>query len=431
MTEVPIIRTIEDLGLVSHPQRSALSNEMHVRKLPAISAPARLMQILILHNSSRVEREHELIAAFCGKSASDLANQNYLSCHVQDVHLIWERHTEFSSFMFIKPGPFDDPFDPATFAMVPRGWFNGLGDEVVRATQLAFADAMEKGRIAESFCEEDLVLCDVADGEGRLWSDFRLHDDGFGRLLLVDNGLTGQEAALVIQRLQELGNYRNMALLGLPVAQRLTPKVTDFEHQLSELTAAIACDDSDDNSLLHDLSTLSAAMAAVIAETHYRMSASRAYAKISSDRLTSLRVDRVPGFQTLGDFTDRRLLPAVRTCISFSDRLEDLSRRVAWTSALLRTRVDTALSRQNRDLLRSMDQRTQLQLRLQEAVEGLSVVAISYYLLSLSAYILRGIEHVTAVSHDVVLAALAPIILIFVSYSLHRFRQRVQSSDAP
>jgi len=77
MTEVPIIRTIEDLGLVSHPQRSALSNEMHVRKLPAISAPARLMQILILHNSSRVEREHELIAAFCGKSASDLANQNY------------------------------------------------------------------------------------------------------------------------------------------------------------------------------------------------------------------------------------------------------------------------------------------------------------------------------------------------------------------
>ncbi|MEO5599239.1 MAG: DUF3422 domain-containing protein [Novosphingobium sp.] len=430
MTEVPTMRTIEDLGLVSHPQRAALSNEMHVRKLPAIFAPARLMQILVLHGSSSVERDHELIAAFCGKSASDLTNLNYLSCQVQDVHLIWERHSEFSSFMFIKPGPFDRPFDLATFAMVPWGWFNGLGGEVVRATQLAFTDKMEKGRIAESFSEEDLVLCDVADGAGRLWSDFRLHNDGFGRLLLVDNGLTGQEAALVIQRLQELGNYRKMALFGLPVAQRLTPKVTDFEQQLSELTAAIACDDSDANSLLHDLSALSAAMAAVIAETQYRMSASRAYAKISSDRLTSLRVDRVPGFQTLGDFTDRRLLPAVRTCISFSDRLEDLSRRVAWTSALLRTRVDTALSRQNRDLLRSMNQRTQLQLRLQEAVEGLSVVAISYYLLSLSAYILRGIEHVLPVSHDVVLAALAPIILISVSYALHRFRRRVRSNEA-
>ena len=44
-------------------------------------------------------------------------------------------------------------------------------------------------------------------------------------------------------------------------------------------------------------------------------------------------------------------------------------------------RVDVALEEQNRDLLQSMDRRVQLQLRLQQTVEGLSVVAISYYVM--------------------------------------------------
>jgi uncharacterized membrane-anchored protein len=42
--------------------------------------------------------------------------------------------------------------------------------------------------------------------------------------------------------------------------------------------------------------------------------------------------------------------------------------------------VDLTLEAQNQDLLQSMNQRSQMQLQLQQAVEGLSVVAISYYL---------------------------------------------------
>src|SRR3546814_4084357 len=66
--------------------------------------------------------------------------------------------------------------------------------------------------------------------------------------------------------------------------------------------------------------------------------------------------------------------------------------RTAWTSALLRTRVDTALARRNRDLLASMDRRTALQLRLQHTVEGLSVVAISYYALGLWHHLKEALE---------------------------------------
>ena len=50
--------------------------------------------------------------------------------------------------------------------------------------------------------------------------------------------------------------------------------------------------------------------------------------------------------------------------------------------------MDVERSAQNQALLTSMDRRADLQLRLQKTVEGLSVVAISYYAVSLVSYLL-------------------------------------------
>ena len=129
------------------------------------------------------------------------------------------------------------------------------------------------------------------------------------------------------------------------------------------------------------------------------------------------------GYQSLADFTERRLVPALRTCDSFSARLEDLSQRAAWTSALLRTRIDIALARQNRDLLASMDRRTRLQLRLQQAVEGLSVVAISYYLVALVGDLLGAVP---GLHHELVMAVAVPLVLAGVALTVWRLRRRVR-----
>jgi uncharacterized membrane-anchored protein len=56
----------------------------------------------------------------------------------------------------------------------------------------------------------------------------------------------------------------------------------------------------------------------------------------------------------------------------------------------LRTRVDVELERQNQELLKSMNARTRLQLRLQATVEGLSVAAITYYVVGLFGYMVKG-----------------------------------------
>lgn len=396
--------------LRDHPLRASLSNEMHGRKLPPITPPARLMQVILSVEDQRLEEERAALSALL-EPHSQCEVGRYVQGSTGGVHVIWERHTEFSSYMLMRMGEFDlsRPFEAACFDALPADWFSNLPGDVIRATQLAIVPACLELR--EDFDEVDLVCCGILDGLAELRSDFRLNDDGFGHLLIVDKGMTPVEVALAVQRVQELGNYRNLALLGLPIAQGLAPRVAALEQRLAETTQKIAGDAEPDEPLLRSLSNLSADIARVVADTQYRMNASRAYAEMVEDRLRSLRIQRVPGQQTLGDFTERRLLPAVRTCISFSHRLDALSRRAAWTSSLLRTRVDTELALQNRDLLVSMNHRTALQLRLQQTVEGLSVVAITYYATGLLGHLLDGIALNLPFSNNGVTAVCTPVIM--------------------
>lgn len=267
--------------------------------------------------------------------------------------------------------------------------------------------------VAHSFSLDDLVISDVADGNARIYSDFRLHEDGFGRLLILDKGLVGGEPSQLVQRLQELGNYRKLALLGLPVAQQATPVLTELERRLTDITEEISQPDANVDTVLGKLTGLSTELAQIAMRTHYRMSATRAYASICFDRIRRLSVASVRGYGSLDDFTERRLLPAMRTCDAFSQRLDDLAQRVNWTSALLRTQVDTALARRNRDLLASMDRRTALQLRLQHTVEGLSVVAVSYYCLGLWHYMKEALgSSGTSVPHWIDLLLIPAVVVL-------------------
>ena len=99
---------------------------------------------------------------------------------------------------------------------------------------------------------------------------------------------------------------------------------------------------------------------------------------------------KVEGLPTWSSFLARRMAPAMRTCATTEERQTNLSEKLARAANLLRTRVDVELERQNRDLLKSMNERTRLQLRLQTTVEGLSVAAVSYYVVGLFGYLVKG-----------------------------------------
>ena len=413
----------------NHPLRAALSEEMHLRRLPTFATPYRLVQIVtVLGEAGTIDaRAHiDTIAKSAREIVAIWAKYGVLA--IDKFTLVWERHTEFATYTLLCPGEEEASFDPELFEPAMSMLLAGMPGEIIRATQIALVADPSRDRIPKAleqwFATEAIVACDVADGLARIMSDFRLNPDGFGRLLVLDRGLERDEPAQLVLRLQELGNYRNMALLGLPLAQQLTPMVTSLESRLAELTHDVSERTSEDDELLDELTFLSAELARLAAETRYRMSATRAYAQLSKDRLDSLCIVPIRGFQSLADFTERRLMPAVRTCDSFSARIDDLLQRAAWTSELLRTRIDIALAKQNRDLLTSMDGRTDLQLRLQQTVEGLSVVAISYYLVALVNYVLAAIP---GLRRDLALAVSVPIVLIIVALSLWRLRRRLHA----
>jgi uncharacterized membrane-anchored protein len=415
-----------DLTSRSHPLRAALSAEMHVRRLPRIEGPCRLLQVVTLYGEGGAAAGRAHITSVGADMGVEVASgARYAILPVGGLTLVWEGHTEAATFTFICPGAFDAPFDPALFDSAEPALAELPGD-VIRATQIAILGkgaALPDGAALDAlFRAQALIVCDVAGGAARLMSDFMLHDDGYGRLLIADRGLEGDETSQLVTRVQELGNYRNLALLGLPAAQALTPEITALEKRLAALTHEVSGRAANDDALLDELSFVSAELARLAAATRYRMSATRAYGQLSTERLASLQIAAVRGYQTLGDFTERRLVPALRTCESFSRRIDDLQQRAAWTSSLLRTRVDIALAMQNRDLLTSMDRRNETQLRLQHTVEGLSVVAISYYLVSLIGYA-SGAFH--GLPHDLVMAGAVPVVLGAAWAAMRLVRQRL------
>ena len=340
------------------------------------------------------------------------------------IEMMWERHSEASTATVIAPSPAEAPF--ATEAAEALRWLEAAPGVVIRATKIAIVpDERSAEAILPSlaFHREHLVSCRI--GPTRIWSDFQLAPDGYGRLLVASGDILPADLGRTIQRLQELGNYRNLALLGLPLAQSEGILLTALEQRLGTITQRITgASQGTEAALLDELCEVTATAAAIDTRTSFRMSATQAYSQIAHDRLDSLSMTQIAGFQSLGDFTDRRMLPAVRTCASFVQRLEALSIRIERTTSLLRTRVDLATQASNVELLRSMDANAARQLKLQSLVEGLSVIAVSYYAFSLFAEAFPLIERLSQIPEDRLRAALIlPVVGLVAIYLRWRSRR--------
>jgi uncharacterized membrane-anchored protein len=421
---------LELLNDRDHPLRRSLVEELHVRRFPPFAAPLEMVQILMFTAGTDPADVRHHAESLCARHGKELkARGRYFSAELGDTHFVWECHTEFTSYSFIRTGPFTEPFQAPILRELPLDWVEALPGRTIRATNVAVlersAQAPDEAFLRGHFGDDEIVCADVWEGEARIWSSFRLHEDGFGRLLVQDLALGSPgDTSRLLQRLQEVGNYRNMALLGLPLAHAFDAELTTLEGKLASLTREIAEHGGDDHLLFQNLSALSSSLARLMADTRYRMSATSAYARIVEERLAGLQPRRVPGYQTLIDFTERRLAPAVRTCESFTERLEDLAERASWVSSLIRTRIETTLSRQNTDLLRSMNRRTRMQLRLQQTVEGLSVLAISYYAIGLIGYMLKPLAHsAPQLDTPAVLGIAAPVVVAVVWYCIRRLRR--------
>src|SRR4029079_17068807 len=185
--------------------------------------------------------------------------------------------------------------------------------------------------------------------------------------------------------------------------------------------------------LLAELTELAAELEADAAASLYRFGASRAYDGIVEERLTALAEAAAPGYDTWAGFLQRRVAPAMRTCRSVEERQANLSRKLTRATTLLRTWVDVEVEKQNRNLLASMNDRARLQLRLQQTVEGLSVAAVSYYVVGLIGYLAKGTTLFgLAPKPELVTAASVPFVVLAVWGLVRRIRpSHSETSSAP
>ncbi len=412
-----------------HASRRTLAGEVHARPYEQLAAPVRASHIAIMHDGLTAAQERafltELLAPHGAEPPGDGAT--HLSRELGGLKLKWERHSEFSTFTFLRFDAFDSPFAGSALDLVPADWLERLPGALIAALHVAVEQA-ERGpdELAALFDGNMLIGSKVLGGAGEAWTDFRLHADGFGRALVLDHGLSRGQIGRLIQRLVEIETYRMMALLAFPVARHAFFEVSRMDRGLADIVTELADPAvvQNDRELLDRLTGLAAEAERLDASTSFRLSAARAYYDIVNRRIAELREDRVPGVQTVGEFMDRRLAPAMRTCETAAERQQLLARRAARAGDLLRTRVDIALEEKNRDLLRSMNRRAHLQLRLQETVEGLSVVAISYYLLGLVLYGAKGLKGAGLhVDPDVAALVALPVILGAVALAVRRLRR--------
>jgi uncharacterized membrane-anchored protein len=421
----------------SHPQRIALHNEIHARPPESMTAPLAISHIVMVGDAQDREASRAHIAALLRDHhlPQPDAQSTHIRMDVGPFRVRWELHTEFVTWTFSRA------FDAAGFGerepgtaieAVPQAWLDGMPGRCLASLHLWVlpTNAFGSTSLVKHVLNEDtLVASTVADGHGEVYTDFAIHADGFSRMVLLAGSIAPRRLGRLVQRLLEIDTYRMAALLGLPAAREAASELAYAERELAELAGAIrVAGRHEEPQLLDRLTKLAGQVESQYATTHSRFSASSAYFELVDRRIADISEARLAGLQTIGEFMDRRLSPARATCEWATRRQDALSQRVSRISNLLRTRVEIEQQQSSQALLATMNTRQGLQLKLQATVEGLSVAAITYYIVGLVSYLAKGAHGIGwPWSAESTAAFAIPVVALAVWWSLRRLHSKVFS----
>ncbi len=419
------------LDFAPHPLRRQVLDELHARPFQLVETPRRVLLHAFATAEVPVVQERATLAAWCGATGAARPDEgaNFHRAVFPTSRLRWERHSEFSTYGWDVPAPAGDPFHWPLPQPSPVGGAVAAPGPLLVAIDLALV--REDGVPADwqaLFDPASLCVSRAMDA-ATIATDFRQDSRGYTRILVIDHGLTPAVAGALVQRLLEVETYRCFALLGLPEAQRVGPIIGRIERELLSVAQRMktATGLESNAALLDTLVAQAAELEAEAALSSFRFGATRAYEALVRSRLSVIGETPVEGHSTWAAFLDRRFAPAMRTCQTASDRQAELSLKLARAANLLRTRVDIALEQQNRTLLETMSERgRRLQLRLQQTVEGLSIAAVSYYVLGLLGYLFKGGKDAGLLPFDpsVATAVVLPFVIIVMALVVRRVRSR-------
>jgi len=421
--------------LQQHPQRAALHNEIHARPPQALSAPLAISHVVMVCDAAQREASRAHVATLLHDHHLPLPDpqSSHFRMDLGQFHIRWELHTEFVTWTFMCPLSSEclgEQEPERALDAVPQDWFAKLPGQCLSSLHLWVVSSHAPGAatlVKRVLLEDTLLASSVAGGVAEVYTDFAMQADGFSHMVLLAGNMSPRRLGRLVQRLLEIETYRMAALLGLPAAREASTILSSAERELAELASAIrSATAAEEPMLLDRLTKLAGQVESQHAATHSRFSASVAYFELVDKRIVEINESALPGMQTIGEFMDRRLTPARSTCEWATRRQDALSRRVSRISNLLRTRVEIEQQQSSQALLATMNSRQDLQLKLQSTVEGLSVAAITYYIVGLVSYLAKGAHGVGwPWSPESTAALTIPVVALGVWWSLRRLHNKV------
>jgi len=431
----------------------SFKDELHARPYIKLGNNLRTFHFAYLIKENDENKSWNYLDKFLRKiNFQKLPNESskYWVAEGKDLTVRYECHTEFISLTLIysnkienknKPKLFDENF----LNLLPIDFLENFPGDHFLSTWIEMAPSNFNFKpidIEEFFYHDNFAGSNVAEDGANVFMSFKSDrtdflGSGFRRVFIQNKNLRTRRTGRLLQRIVELETYQVLSLLGLPQVRQETLNLSNLEKQITEITKSVsktAKKNLNKKSIaypdyqkdLNELSYVVAKIEEIDSSSNYRLSATAAYYKLVEQRIQDLREERLESFQTNYEFLSRRLQPAIRTTEAFSRRLESLAIRAQRADNLVRTQIEMGVQIQNKNLLESMELRARAQLRLQETVESLSIVAITYYIVGLLSTLVDPINFDKFfISKTVFLALCVPIILVLIWYIAKMVRKKI------
>jgi len=414
-----------------HELRHIVDDEIHNRPPLKISAPGRVIFFAwLLDDDDKIGFDPAIQRVLEAVNAPPpLPDTPQVIGGDQQIQIKWERHSEFETMTLVEAA--DTPEVKLQSEKLVSLLDVHAGSLLVACRiPVLSGDAPPSVKYIRNLIgAEGLVGAGLTGGKAQVWTDFKIHEDCFSTMALWLDDISPSRAGRTIQRLLEIETYRMMAMLGFPVARAAHKALNRIEKSLSTIVNEVGFDELDLAELkrwFDQLQGVSAEASRVIDQSEYRLSATEAYAAIVSKRLVDIREQRLSGLTRLSVFLDRRMGPAMATCQSVRQRQEKLMRRIDSASSMFRARIEIAMGLQDHDILHTIKVNAERQVKLQRTVEGLSVVAVSYYLLSIIGIITKGGEKAGLFEGwEIISALIAPLAIGAVWIFLRRIQKKL------
>ncbi len=405
-----------------HAYRRLIDAETHARPVPPMTAPLRIRRLAFMSadGGADLRAVHAQMAGLAGVVADGPTWARQLEFERDGHHVTWELHSEFATF---------------TWTAAADDWVahpQGIGLEYHEKLLMVFAtriDLMPTDAIAPSALEgfNPLSLCysTIFDDTAEVATDFHLDRDGFTRFEVAARQMSPLRQGVLVRRLLEIETYRTMALIGLPLAREMGGGVGEYERRLAGIMQSIGRGETltDHQQTLTALHKLSSEVGQTVEETSFRFAATQAYGEVLAERLHRLREQAIGEFTTIDRFLNNRAQPALATCRAMEKRLLALTEKVQRSIELLDARISLSIQSQNQSVLDTISRTSVSQFRLQQTVEGLSIIAISYYALGILGYVFEGLHDVLPFPKGTMLGLSAPLVVLLVFLAIHRIRK--------